>query len=262
MPRPASAGRSMRMRTDVADDRGRRRRRALRRPTRVSEEMRPHGRKSAVPAFEFIQKLTAARLAADVAGVPTILVARTDARIRQSCLPAISMNATNHSSPALARRKIFRIRAGIDLAIARALAYAPFADLIWCETGEFAVCAQICGSSESSLSGRRFLAITVHLRSTGAKTWMIRRSRAFRTNSGRWVINSNSYSAGFHALNLSMWELRAGHRDRQMAAYTELQEQVLPPNWTATRRLSTSPLSAPVILMRSVPSVALRRSFH
>src|SRR5439155_22074534 len=85
------------------------------------------GGKVLVPAFEFIQKLTAARLAADVAGVPTVLVARTDA----DSAKLLTSDFDDRDKPFLTGERteegFFRIRAGIDLAIARALAYAPYA---------------------------------------------------------------------------------------------------------------------------------------
>src|SRR5213594_722603 len=92
------------------------------------------GGKVLVPAFEFIQKLTAARLAAAVAGVPTVLVARTDA----DSAKLLTSDFDERDKPFLTGERteegFFRIRSGIDIAIARGLAYAPYADLVWCET--------------------------------------------------------------------------------------------------------------------------------
>src|SRR5256885_10073106 len=92
------------------------------------------GGKVRVPAFEFIQKLTAARLAADVAGVPMVLVARTDA----DSAKLLTSDFDERDKPFLTGQRteegFFCIRSGIELALARALAYAPYADLVWRET--------------------------------------------------------------------------------------------------------------------------------
>src|SRR5205807_1919247 len=94
------------------------------------------GGKVLVPAGEFIQKLTAARLAADVMGVPTVLVARTDANGAQ----LLTSDVDERDRPFLTGERtpegFFRVRGGLDLAIARGLAYAPYADMVWCETSE------------------------------------------------------------------------------------------------------------------------------
>src|SRR5437763_15509460 len=94
------------------------------------------GGKVLVPAFEFIQKLTAARLAADVAGVPTILVARTDAEAAKLLTSDFDERDKPFCTGERTSEGFFRIRSGLELAIARALAYAPYADLVWCETSK------------------------------------------------------------------------------------------------------------------------------
>src|SRR5256714_8706878 len=94
------------------------------------------GGKVLVPTFEFLHKLTAARLAADVAGVPTVLVARTDA----DSAKLLTSDFDERDKPFLTGERteegFFCIRSGIDIAIARGLAYAPYADLVWCETSK------------------------------------------------------------------------------------------------------------------------------
>ena len=93
------------------------------------------GGKVLVPTEEAINKLVAARLAADVAGVPTILIARTDAKARELLTTDIDERDQPFHRPTNAPpRASIASRAGIDMAIARGLAYAPYADLIWCET--------------------------------------------------------------------------------------------------------------------------------
>src|SRR2546425_7005088 len=87
-----------------------------------------------VPAFEFIHKLTAARLAADVAGVPIVIVARTDADSAKLLTSDFDERDKPFCTGERTEDGFFRIRSGLNLAIARALDYAPLADVIWCET--------------------------------------------------------------------------------------------------------------------------------
>src|SRR5262249_51145991 len=94
------------------------------------------GGKVLVPTFEFIHKLTAARLAADIAGVPTVLVARTDAEAAKLLTSDFDDRDKPFCTGERTEEGFFRIRAGLELAIARAIAFAPFADLVWCETSK------------------------------------------------------------------------------------------------------------------------------
>ncbi|MGZ4963466.1 MAG: isocitrate lyase, partial [Limisphaerales bacterium] len=89
-----------------------------------------------VPTFEFIQKLTAARLASDVAGVPTVLVARTDAEAAQLLTSDFDERDQPYCTGERTADGFFRLRAGLDLAVDRAIAYAPYADVLWCETSK------------------------------------------------------------------------------------------------------------------------------
>ncbi|HZO84644.1 MAG TPA: isocitrate lyase, partial [Verrucomicrobiae bacterium] len=185
------------------------------------------GGKVLVPAFEFIQKLTAARLAADVAGVPTVLVARTDADSSK----LLTSDFDDRDKPFLTGERteegFFRIRAGIDLAIARALAYAPYADLIWCET-----------SNPNLEYARKFAEAVKEVYPDKLLAYNCSPSFNWRENldDGSIARFQNELGAmgykfqfvtlaGFHALNLSMWELAREYKDRQMAAYTDLQER-------------------------------------
>src|SRR2546423_1734424 len=95
------------------------------------------GGKVLVPAAEFVSKLVAARLAADICGVPTVLIARTDANSAQ--LLTSDIDPRDHEFIIPGERTMegfFRIRGGLEMAIARGLAYAPYCDMIWCETSE------------------------------------------------------------------------------------------------------------------------------
>ena len=96
--------------------------------------MRAHGRQGAVPTHEAIAKLNAARLAADVCGVPTVLIARTDADAANLLTSDCDARDQAFVTGERTAEGFFRTRAGLEQAIARGLAYAPYADLIWCET--------------------------------------------------------------------------------------------------------------------------------
>jgi isocitrate lyase len=185
------------------------------------------GGKVLVPTFEFIQKLTAARLAADVAGVPAVLVARTDADSAR----LLTSDFDERDKPFLTGERteegFFRIRSGIEIAIARGLAYAPYADLVWCET------------SKPDLNYARRFAEAIH-RVYPGKLLAYNCSPSFNWRENlddttiahfQTELGAMGYKfqfvtlAGFHALNLSMWELARDYKERQMAAYTDLQER-------------------------------------
>jgi isocitrate lyase len=185
------------------------------------------GGKVLVPAFEFVQKLTAARLAADVAGVPTILVARTDAESARLLTSDFDERDKPFCTGERTEEGFFRVRSGLELAIARALIYAPYADLLWCET------------SAPNLDFARRFAEAIHAEYPG-KLLAYNCSPSFNWKkhlddstiaSFQQELGAMGYKfqfvtlAGFHALNLGMWELARGYKERQMAAYTELQER-------------------------------------
>jgi isocitrate lyase len=185
------------------------------------------GGKVLVPTREAIQKLTAARLAADVLNVPTILIARTDAHsahlITSDCDPA--------DQPFLGGERtvegFFALRGGLDAAIARGLAYSPFADMIWCET------------SEPDLDEAEEFAAAIHARYPG-KLLAYNCSPSFNWKSKLTASEIASFQqrlagmgykfqfvtlAGFHALNLSMFELAQEYASTGMLAYSRLQER-------------------------------------
>ena len=184
------------------------------------------GGKVLVPAREFNQKLWAARLAADILDVPTILVARTDALSAK----LLTSDIDPRDAPFLTGKRtpegFYEITGGLDMAISRALAYAPYADLLWFET-----------SSPDLDEAERF-AREVHLEFPG-KLLAYNCSPSFnwRKKLGPDVIAEFQSRiaemgyrfqfvtlAGFHALNLSMFRLAKGYAQRGMAAYSELQE--------------------------------------
>ncbi|MCP1676103.1 isocitrate lyase [Natronocella acetinitrilica] len=184
------------------------------------------GGKVLVPTQEAVQKLIGARLAADTMGVPTILVARTDALAADLLTSDIDERDKAFLTGERTAEGFYRTNAGDDQAIARGLAYAPYADLIWCETGkpdlEFArkyaeaikrefpdkMLAYNCSPSFNWKKNLDDATIAKYQRELGAMGYKYQ----FIT------------LAGFHALNYSMFELAKGYKERQMSAYSELQE--------------------------------------
>jgi isocitrate lyase len=184
------------------------------------------GGKVLIPTRAAIANLTAARLAADVCQVPTILIARTDAGGAE----LLTSDVDERDHPFLAGGRtvegFFRVRAGIDQAIARALCYAPFADLLWFET------------SKPDLEEARKFADSIHAKFPGqlfayncspSFNWKAKLDSTtiakFQRELGAMGYKFQFVTlAGFHALNYSMFKLARGYRDRGMAAYSELQE--------------------------------------
>jgi len=186
------------------------------------------GGKVLVPTQEAIQKLVAARLAADVCGVPSILIARTDANgaklITSDCDERDREFLTGEPQTAEGFR---RIRSGLDTAIARGLAYAPYADMIWCET------------SEPSIDEARRFADAIHAKFPGKMlayncspsfNWKKKLDDAtiarFQTELGSMGYKFQFITlAGFHALNFAVFDLAVGYKRSGMTAYSELQER-------------------------------------
>ena len=184
------------------------------------------GGKVLVPTQEAVQKLVAARLAADVMGVPTLLVARTDAEAADLLTSDVDANDAPFCTGERTVEGFFKTRPGIDQAISRGLAYAPYADLIWCETGK------------PDLAFARKFAQAIHARFPG-KLLAYNCSPSFNWKKNlddatiakfQKEIASYGYKfqfitlAGFHALNYSMVTLAHGYARRQMSAFVELQE--------------------------------------
>lgn len=184
------------------------------------------GGKVLLPTQTAIRNLIAARLAADVMGTPTILIARTDADAADLITDDIDDRDKPFTTGERTPEGFYRTKAGIDQAIARALSYAPYADLIWCET------------SEPNLEDARKFAAAVHEKFPGkllayncspSFNWKAKLSDEEIANYQK-EIGKLGYKfqfvtlAGFHALNHSMFELARGYKDRGMAAYSELQQ--------------------------------------
>jgi isocitrate lyase len=185
------------------------------------------GGKVLVPTDEAINKLVAARLAADVSGVPTLVIARTDAEAANLLTsdhdPRDQAFLTGKRSP----EGFFYVKNGIEQAIARGLAYAPYADLIWCET------------AKPDIEEARRFARGIHSRYPGkllayncspSFNWASRLS-ATEMRGWRECLAALGYRfqfitlAGWHALNLSMFELASAYRDDGMLGYSRLQQR-------------------------------------
>ncbi|HJS56849.1 MAG TPA: isocitrate lyase [Vicinamibacteria bacterium] len=199
------------------------------------------GGKVLVPTGQFIRTLVAARLAADVMGVPTVLVARTDAQSAKLLLS--DADPRDHEFIERGGRTaegFFRMRGGLDCAIARALAYAPYADLLWCETStpDLADARRFAEAIHRAFPGKR-LAYNCSPSFNWKKHLDAPTIARFQRELGAMGYKFQFVTlAGFHALNYGMFELARGYRDRGMAAYTELQESEFraeAEGYTATR---------------------------
>ena len=185
------------------------------------------GGKVLVSTSEAIQKLVAARLAADVMGVPTLIMARTDADSAHLLTSDVDARDRAFCTGERTPEGFFRIRGGIESAIARGLAYAPYADLIWCET------------SHPDLDEARRFADAIHAKYPGkmlayncSPSFNWRKNldeatiAAFQPELARMGYKFQFVTlAGFHALNLSMFELARGYKLAGMTAYSRLQEK-------------------------------------
>ncbi|MGA8154432.1 MAG: isocitrate lyase [Terriglobales bacterium] len=185
------------------------------------------GGKVLVPTVEAIQKLVAARLAADVMGVPTLIMARTDADSAHLLTSDIDPRDREFLTGERTPEGFFCIRGGLRSAIARAIAYAPYADLLWCET------------SHPDLEEARIFAQAVHAKYPG-KLLAYNCSPSFNWKQklddatiarfqGELAAMGYKFQfitlAGFHALNLAMFELARGYKLAGMTAYSRLQEK-------------------------------------
>ncbi|PNS09436.1 isocitrate lyase [Lysobacter silvestris] len=185
------------------------------------------GGKVLVPTREAIEKLTAARLAADVMGVPTLIVARTDAEAADLLTSDVDANDLPFCTGERTVEGFYKTHKGLDQAISRGLAYAPYADLVWCETGK------------PDLEFARKFAEAIHAKYPG-KLLAYNCSPSFNWKKNlddatiarfQHEIASYGYKfqfitlAGFHALNYGMFDLAHGYARRQMSAFVELQER-------------------------------------
>ncbi|PPU05053.1 isocitrate lyase [Xanthomonas arboricola] len=184
------------------------------------------GGKVLVPTREAIEKLNAARLAADVLGVPTLLIARTDAEAADLITSDVDANDQPFTTGQRTVEGFFKTRNGLDQAISRGLAYAPYADLIWCETGkpdlEFA--RAFAQAMHAKLPGK-LLAYNCSPSFNWKKNLDDATIARFQTELASYGYKFQFITlAGFHALNYGMFNLAHGYARRQMSAFVELQQ--------------------------------------
>jgi isocitrate lyase len=186
------------------------------------------GGKVLVPTREAVNKLAAARLAADVCNVPTVLIARTDAESANLLTSEVDERDRPFIDASKGRTSegFFPVKAGIEQAIARGLAYAPYADMLWCETGK------------PDIEEARHFAEAIHKKYPGkllayncspSFNWKRKLDDAtiakFQRELGAMGYKFQFITlAGFHALNFSMFELARGYKAQQMTAYVALQQ--------------------------------------
>jgi isocitrate lyase len=184
------------------------------------------GGKVLVPTAEAVSKLVAARLAADVSGVPTLVIARTDAEAANLLTSDVDERDRRFVTGERTSEGFYRVRNGLEQAIDRGLAYAPFADLLWCET------------SVPDLAQAKKFADAIHkqypdqlLAYNCSPSFNWRRHLDDATIAKfQKELAAMGYRfqfitlAGFHALNYSMFRLARGYKATQMSAYVELQE--------------------------------------
>jgi isocitrate lyase len=198
------------------------------------------GGKVLIPTQQAIRNLAAARLAADVLDVPTIVIARTDANGATLLTSDIDERDRAFATGERTAEGFYRVRAGLDQAIARGLAYAPYADLIWCETSTPDLDeAQRFADAIHAQFPDKLLAYNCSPSFNWQKKLDAATIASFQRELGAMGYKFQFVTlAGFHALNYSMFELARGYRDRGMAAYSELQQAEFaaePHGYTATR---------------------------
>jgi isocitrate lyase len=184
------------------------------------------GGKVLLPTQTAVRNLIAARLAADVMGTPTLIVARTDA----NAADLITSDVDPYDAPFITGDRtpegFFRVTPGLDQAIARGLAYAPYADLVWCETSEPDLDeARRFAEAIHAKYPRKLLAYNCSPSFNWKKKLDDETIAKFQVELGKMGYKFQFVTlAGFHALNHSMFELARGYKERGMAAYSELQQ--------------------------------------
>ena len=184
------------------------------------------GGKVLVPTQEAIQKLIAARLASDVLGTPTVLLARTDAEAADLMTSDIDERDRKFCTGERTTEGFYRVKPGIEQAISRGLAYAPYADLIWCETGvpDLKFAAKFAESLKKEYPNQ-LLAYNCSPSFNWKKKLNDNQIGKFQKELGAMGYKFQFITlAGFHALNYSMYELAKGYNEEQMTAYVKLQQ--------------------------------------
>lgn len=185
------------------------------------------GGKVLVPTREAIDKLVAARLAADVLGVPTILIARTDAEAANLITSDIDERDRGFVTGERTGEGFFHVRNGVEQCVARGLAYAPYADMLWMETSkpDLAVAKEFAARIHARFPGK-LLAYNCSPSFNWKKHLSVTEMENFREELAALGYRFQFITlAGFHALNTSMFELASAYRDKGMAGFSELQER-------------------------------------
>ena len=184
------------------------------------------GGKVLVPTREAVEKLVAARLAADCLGVPTILLARTDAEAADLVTSDVDANDTPFLTGQRTSEGFYRTHNGLGQAISRGLAYAPYADLIWCETGkpDLAFAKAFAEAIQADFPGK-MLAYNCSPSFNWKKNLDDATIARFQNELGAMGYRFQFITlAGFHSLNYSMFNLAHGYARRGMSAFVEMQE--------------------------------------
>ena len=184
------------------------------------------GGKVLVPTREAVEKLNAARLAADVMGTPTLVIARTDAEAADLLTSDVDENDRPFCTGERTVEGFYRVRPGLEQAISRGLAYAPFADLVWCETGkpDLGYAKQFAEAIHARFPGK-MLAYNCSPSFNWKKNLDDATIAKFQRELGAMGYKFQFITlAGFHALNYGMFNLAHGYARRGMSAFVELQE--------------------------------------
>ncbi|MGL6289849.1 MAG: isocitrate lyase [Silanimonas sp.] len=185
------------------------------------------GGKVLVPTREAIEKLNAARLAADVMGVPTLIVARTDAEAADLLTSDVDANDRPFCTGERTVEGFYKTRPGAEQAISRGLAYAPYADLVWCETGkpDLAFAKRFAEAIHAKYPGK-LLAYNCSPSFNWKKNLDDATIARFQKELAAMGYKFQFITlAGFHSLNYGMFDLAHGYARRQMSAFVELQER-------------------------------------
>ncbi len=198
------------------------------------------GGKVLVPTQQHVRTLNAARLAADVAGVPSIIIARTDALAADLLTSDIDPRDAQYATGERTNEGFYRVRPGLDTVITRGLAFAEYADLLWVETGEpdLELAREFAKAIHAKFSGK-MLAYNCSPSFNWKKHLSDEQISTFQAELAALGYKFQFITlAGFHALNHSMFNLAKGYKERAMSAYVELQEAEFasePDGYTATK---------------------------
>ncbi|HAN23852.1 MAG: isocitrate lyase [Microbacterium sp.] len=185
------------------------------------------GGKVLVPIQQHIRTLNAARLAADVAGVPTVIIARTDSLAADLLTSDVDPRDQEFTTGERTTEGFYRVRAGIEPVIARGLAFAPYADLIWVETGkpDIELAREFAAAIHAEFPGK-MLAYNCSPSFNWKRHLNDEQIATFQQELADLGYKFQFITlAGFHALNYSMFDLARGYAERAMSAYVELQER-------------------------------------